>query len=624
MNKMQGVALSLALMFVVIGLGAQSPQWQWVAGGGGMDTDYGAETAMDNQGNLFVSGYFTGTAAFGSQILVSDGSIDIFVAKLDAQGNWLWALGGGGPGVDGAYGLATDGSGNVFVAGTFEASAAFGPYTLSSAGSADVFVAKIDGGGNWLWIRRAGGVNGDSVSRIATDGAGNAFLAGSFYGTATYGTDTLSSSGHADICVARISGDGNWFWARRAGGTGNDGGGGVSVDSQGYVFISGYFSGSAVFNSQTITSAGGTDVFAAKLDSGGNWLWASRAGGTSSDFSRGIAADGKGAAFLTGSVYASASFGAFNLTTAGGDDIFVAKVDDAGNWLWAVRAGGSSEDIGRDIAADAEGNAYLAGDFRYGASFGTFTLTSSGLSNIAVAKLDPDGNWIWAADAGGPSADKANGITADTAGNVCLTGYFQGIAGFGNLTLTAAGSSDVYCARISAPEARPRAPENTSLVLLDTDIQLSWDAVTQDVNGAPITPNYHIYADYGAGNGYELRGTIPDTYYDHIGGAQLDHVFYYMQATTDPATNILYIDAVDAEGNEITAEIFKDGLPTAHTTPAMIANYSSGMYYVAGAGYEWNPVCLDVGFSGIDRWVAFVGAGITRLPGWPSIAETDK
>ncbi len=142
-----------------------------------------------------------------------------------------------------------------------------------------------------------------------------------------------------------------WSWAERAGGSSNDYGYGIAVDSSGNAFVTGYFRGSSAdFGSTTLNSSGASDVFVAKLDSSGNWLWAERAGGSSADYGSGIAVDSSGNAYVTGFFRSpSADFGSTTLNSSGAYDVFVAKLDSSGNWLWAERAGGSSnEDYGRD------------------------------------------------------------------------------------------------------------------------------------------------------------------------------------------------------------------------------------------------------------------------------------
>jgi hypothetical protein len=180
---------------------------------------------------------------------------------------------------------------------------------------------------------------------------------------------------------------GNFLWAKSAGGSSDDVGVGIALDSSGNAYITGYFSGTAVFGATTLTSAGDRDIYVAKLDIGGNFLWAKRAGGISWDSGNGIAVDSSGNTYITGYFNGIAVFGATTLISAGGDDTYIAKVDIGGNFLWAKRAGGTSSDRGSDIALDSSGNAYITGWFEGTAVFGATTLTSVWGRDVFIWKV---------------------------------------------------------------------------------------------------------------------------------------------------------------------------------------------------------------------------------------------
>lgn len=118
-------------------------------------------------------------------------------------------------------------------------------------------------------------------------------------------------------------------------------------------------------------------------------------------------------------------------------------------WIWAARAGGTGEDYSHAIATDDQGNQYITGSFEETADFGSTTLTSSGNKDIFVAKLDSDGNWLWAKKAGGTAYDYGQGIVLDGSGNIFVTGYFRDIANFGDISLTSNGYDDIFVAKLS-------------------------------------------------------------------------------------------------------------------------------------------------------------------------------
>ena len=200
------VILFTLLLMVNIELIAQTPEWQWAEQAGGTNIDIGKSIALDSAGNSYVTGFFTGTATFGSTSLTGYGWYDIFVAKMDADGNWLYATRAGGSDYDCGYSIALDSAGNSYVTGHFEGTAIFGSTSLiSCSGSYDVFAAKMDVNGNWLYATKAGGNGSDYGSSIALDSVRNSYVTGRFYETATFGSASLTSFGSQDIFVAKLN-----------------------------------------------------------------------------------------------------------------------------------------------------------------------------------------------------------------------------------------------------------------------------------------------------------------------------------------------------------------------------------------------------------------------------------
>src|SRR5690606_23169601 len=134
---------------------AQAPHWARRAGGGTVDEATGI--SIDAAGNSYTTGYFTGTATFGAQTLISSGITDVFITKTDPDGNFLWAVKAGGTGADRALSIKADADGNSYVTGFFHGQATFGVQTLQSAGQQDVFIAKYATDGTMVWAMRAGG-----------------------------------------------------------------------------------------------------------------------------------------------------------------------------------------------------------------------------------------------------------------------------------------------------------------------------------------------------------------------------------------------------------------------------------------------------------------------------------
>ena len=534
MKSLKTLLLSVVSLFALCGIAAQTPDWLWAQSAGGTDQDRGLAIALDSSGNTYVTGYFRGTVTFfGNCTLTGSANDTIFLAKLDNSGNCIWVKSApmtGNASCRGS-GIAVDNAGNVYVTGTFSGSVTFGSTTLISpgayGGSPDIFVAKLDSAGNWLWAKGAGATYSDKGNGIALDSSGNVYVTGVFQGTVSFGSNTLTSSGFKAF-VAKLDNNGNWLWAKQAEAANNSFGSGIAVDGSANVYLIGTFGGTPSWG-----------IFAAKLDSDGNWLWAKNAGGAWGDGGYGIAVDSSANVYVTGMFQGTVSFGSIDLTSSG-LDIFVAKLDTNGNWLWAKNAGGTGEDCGYSIALDGSANIYLTGYFEATATFGSAALTSSGDFDIYVAKLDGAGNWLWTEKAGGTNQDIGWGIAVDSNANAYLTGHFGGSNGtaitatFGDITLTSNQRWDIFIAKFGIAVPVPKVPQNLLIQKSGSDITLSWDAVTQDTGGQPLTPDeYKIEVSENNADWADL-GTVPSPGYTHTAATTGNGPkFYRVRAVKD-------------------------------------------------------------------------------------------
>lgn len=449
---MKKYSVSIALLFTSLLLFAQGYEWDWVTVAGGTGAEYGSGIVTDSMGNHYVTGSFTNTVSLGSLTLSSAGGRDIFIAKLNSSGGFLWAARAGGAGNDNANAIARDASGDLYLAGRFEGSANFGSQSLTGSGGYDIFAAKLDSTGSFLWAVGAGGTGSDAAYGIALDTSASICLTGRFENTATFSSIALTSSGGDDIFAAKLDGNGNFLWAVKAGGSEVDERGtGIAVDSADNIYLTGYFYGTANFGIHQISSYGFRDIFVAKLNSSGSFLWALRAGGANDyDWGSAITVDNSDYVYLTGFFDDTADFGSTQLISNGYHDVFAARLNGSGNFLWAVKAGGTGGDQAYGIAVDSDANVYLTGFFYGSASFGTNTVNGYGYFDIFAAKLDSGGNWLCALSAGSANdQDMGYGIAVDASANAYLTGCYEGTATFGSFTQTNAGSTDIFVAKIS-------------------------------------------------------------------------------------------------------------------------------------------------------------------------------
>ncbi len=372
--------------------------------------------------------------------------------------NWVWAKSAVGTGDDQAYSVAVDGSGNVFVAGSFRsATLTFGLTTLTNNGSLDFFVAKYDAYGNVLWAKSAGGTDTDLAISIAVDVTGNVYVAGEFYSSLlTIGSTTLANTGASDIFLAKYDSNGNVLWSKSAVGSQNERISSVAVDATGAAYLTGYFT-SPILNVGTnaLILTGWIDVFLVKYDANGDEVWAKSFGGSGTDYyeATSVAVDVSGNLFVAGRFRSDNNrFLNIILTNSSDYNIFLTKFDDMGIMLWAKCVGGMLSDEANSIALDATGNVFMTGCFESAnLVFDHTTLTNNGWTDLFVAKFDPNGTELWAKNAVGTRNDKVNSISVDASGNAYITGCFgPATLTFGSITLTNTGTNDIFLSKYDA------------------------------------------------------------------------------------------------------------------------------------------------------------------------------
>jgi len=253
--------------------------WARSSTGGGTSDDDAMSVAVDGSGNCYVIGeYWSPTIQFGSTTLTNDGICNAFIVAYDPSGNVLWANSSSVSGYSGLYyiennGVDVDGSGNCYVVGSYSSpTIQFGSTTLTNAGGDDIFIVKYDRSGNVLWAKSStgGGSNNDGAFSVAVDGSGNCYVVG-WYASPTiqFGPTTLTNPWASDMFLVEYSPGGSPLWATGStggAGTGLDFAHAVSIDGSGNCYVAGWYSAPTIqFGSTTLTNAGGSDMFVAKL-----------------------------------------------------------------------------------------------------------------------------------------------------------------------------------------------------------------------------------------------------------------------------------------------------------------------------------------------------------------------
>ncbi|MDQ3046937.1 MAG: T9SS type A sorting domain-containing protein [Bacteroidota bacterium] len=359
----------------------------------------------------------------------------------------LWAY-------DYGYGVVTDNTGNVYVAGKYEENSIFSGTTISNAGNHDSFLAKYTSSGALTWIRTAGGSLGDYAHAIATDGTSAIYVAGEIEG---YGTlisfppsaITMNCVGDNDAFVAKYDMSGNVVWAIREGGVYSEKALAVACDNLGNVYTTGYFTTSTVFDGTAYTSAGGRDFYLAKFSPLGSLVWFKKAGSAGREEGLALKCDPAGNVYVCGMHSDGALFESTTLASPlGYYDMFVAKYASDGSLIWIKSQGSDYDDVAWGITMDNAGKIYVTGEYNAYATFDSYNITTTGEAEIFVSCYDSSGTTLWVSSAGGNWYDRARGIGTDGT-DIYITGQFANTATFGTHVITAADSSDVYMAKIS-------------------------------------------------------------------------------------------------------------------------------------------------------------------------------
>ncbi len=384
--------------------------------------------------------------------------------SVNAQ-NWAWErVSNGTNNVHEVYtfGTTTDFAGNVYITGKFLSSnlklgnlTLYNHDTLTSLMS-DMFLAKYDPNGNVIWAVSAGGDDNDCGNAVTTDAQGNVIITGRFRSKyLAFGTDTLWNARHwmFDCFIVKYDSNGNYLWAKRAGGGDDENGLAVSTDHVGNVYVGGTFKSNTInFGNYTYANAdsGYDDIFLVKMAPNGTVLRLNHYGNYGAEEVQSMAIDANNNIYITGLFNSQTlAFGNITLTLGANSmtDMFIAKMDTNANFLWAFNAGGGNMNAGMGVCIDNSGNAYVTGYFRGPSiTFGSTVLTNTvnGATDVFVVKYKYNGIVLWAKSAGGGSHDSGFGCATDGT-NVYVTGFsYSPTFTFGNDTLQNGGDADIF------------------------------------------------------------------------------------------------------------------------------------------------------------------------------------
>jgi hypothetical protein len=589
-ENMKIITTIITCAFCAIAAG-QPATWTWAKSGTGNSnlSDRGKSVATDVNGNVYSAGIFESpTIVFGTHTITSSNvatqsgpTDDGFLVKYDASGNVLWVISVSGPGIEEAYAVDTDSTGNVYLGGLSSSTLlTIGTMTVAKSDPLNnFFIAKIDPSGNTLWIRNGISDSNNGVRGVAADKNGNVVIAGYAQGSSlTIGSQTITNQAGSIVFTAKYDTNGNALWAQQSHSYDSYFGFAESVDidpALGDIYVTGHYDNiTLTFGTFTLTNTRMTqssttpygnekDAFILKYLANGTLVWAKTLGGTEDEQGMSVSVwPSKDPNYYNADVYVGGHFGSATLvadtktltnssTYLGQKDMFVLKLDpNTGNTIWATRMGGGGIDLLTEVAAVRNVGVVLHGTFASSVvSSGTFVINTApgNSSDIIVAGFNSSGQAIMAKTAGGTDIEESAGLAVDKSSlNVYVNGYYSSNPTyFDNIQLSSNTSSnwEVFTAQLSIPEFSKL---------------LSVGIAANTMSGWIIAPN--PVTDELAFSSDKNPGDVTVSVYNMLGQTVVHHTFENSENIVLNLSSVsqgVYTVVITAQGEIMTKKIIK-------------------------------------------------------------------
>ncbi|WP_437276231.1 hypothetical protein WME90_33975 [Sorangium sp. So ce375] len=353
--------------------------------------------ALAPGGDVVLAGSASGDVDFGGGVLKGSGRrADVVVARFDATGAHQFSRRFGDGATQHATAVAVDEAGNAFVTGEFSGTLDFGEgrqgerFTLESQGKSDVFLVKLDAAGHVDWAKRFGGAGEQAGTGVAVDGDGDIVVVGRFSGEIDFGGEKpLTTDAKTNLFVVKLDPSGDHVWSKAADATNTAEALGVAVDGAGNILVTGSFRNAVSLGESLLTSNGDKDILLIRLDENGVLQWCEDFGDDADQEGASVAVDLAGNILLTGSFLGSLDIGQEERSATGAADMFVVKLDPASNPIWSRSFGDSGEQQGAAVAVDLLGDSWVTGRFDGVLDFGASAATSRGAGDAFLVQIGP-------------------------------------------------------------------------------------------------------------------------------------------------------------------------------------------------------------------------------------------
>ncbi len=593
---------------------------------GGSGSDSARDAAIDASGYIYMCGETASTSSISSGGFQNNwvgGLYDAFLVKFNNSGVRLWATYYGGSGTDYGESTITDGSGNVFLAGSTGSSigiASNGHQNTFGGSNNDAYIVKFNSSGIRFWGTYYGGSSSDLALETAIDVSGNIYLTGT-----TTSSTAIASGGHqnsiggaADAFLVKFNSSGARLWGTYYGGSGTEGNGGaITTDAVGNIYLAGNTTSTsaiAIGGHQNFTG-GGNDAFLVKFNSSGTRLWGTFYGGVSEDMGLSTACDASGNVYLAGYAYspASISFGGHQNTIGGGADAFIVKFNSSGLRQWGSYYGGTSDEYGYSVSVNASGNVFLAGQ-----TASSSAIASSGYQNTYGGGIDAflvnfnlSGTRIWGTYYGGSGSEYGGSTIVDGSSNMYLSGSTYSSTGIssGGHQNTIGGSQDAFLVKLSQTQINCNNYFITSNEEYSTTVNSGANVSSMPIavnSSLPLTFNWYLNstpisngANYSGATTNQL--TVLGANYSQDANSNYFRCFI---TNTDGCTDTAYFqidvcDDITQQPIDITANVNSSATFTvSHTDPT--------------ATYQWRTD-IGTGFQNVTNAGQYSGANTNTL-----------
>lgn len=425
----------------------------WLFGAGGSGDDLGSCLSRMPDGKIVLGVQYAGSINILGESINTGGGLDILIAQINPAGELVWIKSFGGGTSDYIYGLDVNSNSEIVTTGGYHDQIDFDIYPLTSTdGTEDVFITKLDFEGNVLWAISGGGDADDWGKVVGCDANNNIYCAGTVQSNeSTFGSHTLNLIGSEDIFVLKTNNNGEVLWANLFGGEGYDKPMALHVFNNGEFIIAGYFREDLTFENTTLTAQDKYDGFLAKFDTDGNLIWVKHISGMDDEKCNDICVDNYGNIFLTGSFKVEITVDNYTISAFGNEDIFICKLNSNGTLEWLQNGGSDREDASFTITLDNNGNIFIGGYISDYGQFGDLSITNMDVEDkTVIVQYDTDGNALSESHSTDnfDRADRCNDLLIDNQGNCYAIGQFTDQVSFSQV-LNAVGNQDMYLVKLN-------------------------------------------------------------------------------------------------------------------------------------------------------------------------------